>query len=69
MTIVEFLNQLKNPIDPKFHNKKLAYAILDGYEVVIYDKENEDEGCIFQTDMYTIIHEIMHDRGLEDGSP
>ena len=63
MTITEYLER-----EVKIRNKKLAYAITDGYEVIFYNKDDPDKD-IYYTDTYSIIHEVMSLYGLKDESP
>ena len=66
MNIIEFLNKLKNPIEVG-ENKQFAYAISDGYHVVIYDPDIDK--TIYETNIHSIVHELMEEHGLEDQSP
>ncbi len=60
------MNELKEFLK-KNKKKKLSYAFL-GWEVRICDIE-DDDNTIFITDIYSILHNIMKDYGLEDHSP
>ena len=68
MTIIEFLKDLKSPIT-KFPNKRLAYALTDGYEVILFNAENQEEAPVFHSDIHTVLHEIMEAHGIENQSP
>lgn len=66
VNIIEFLNKLKDPIDVG-ENKQFAYAITDGYNVIIYDPDTDK--TIYETDTHSIVNELMAANGLEDQSP
>jgi hypothetical protein len=60
MTIIEFLE--------KNENKKLSYALTDGYEVVL-GTPGIDGKRLLTTNIHSILHEVMQHYRLEDESP
>lgn len=66
--LIEFLEKTKTD------KRKLAYAVTDGWEVLIYDpkiiNENSTKECnLLTTDIYDVLHSLMKHYGLEDQSP
>lgn len=66
--LIEFLEKTKTD------KRKLAYAVTDGWEVLIFDpeliNENSTKECnLLSTDIYSVLHNVMKHYGLEDQSP
>lgn len=66
--LIKFLEKTKTD------KRKLAYAVTDGWEVLIFDPKlvNENstkEDNLFSTDIYDVLHSLMKHYGLEDQSP
>ena len=58
--LIEFLEENKN--------KDLAYALTDGWEVVICEP-GIDGKILFTTDIHSVLRELMQHYELEDNSP
>jgi hypothetical protein len=61
MTIIEFLERNRN--------RKLSYALTDGYNVVICEPPGIDGKPILNTDIHSVLDELMKHYGLENESP
>ena len=60
--LIDFLKSSKED------EKQLAYALTDGWEVLIYDPKEEGK-ILLDTDLHSVLHDTMRHYGLEDQSP
>ena len=62
MELIKFLE------NRRMSGENLGYALTDGYEVVIFNLDDEETN-IYVSDIHSVLGELMEHYGLEDHSP